>query len=172
VTTSFPTWCINEYSSISADSDTEKGMTLIFLLNCNRTHFLKLWMSSIVLQVCFFFSWLGCTIGHTENGQLLKNFFLLLDVKLALCWMSTALSANYSQIHYSHVVDLWHFGTDLDPWIHTTDLQIWILLILSVADKILTKKCNKFSNILAHYVLKVHLHQSSKIKRSQKEVNK
>ncbi len=57
---------------------------------------------------------------------------------------------------------------DPDPRLSTTDLliRIRILLFSSVADKQPTK--NMF---FAYYFLKVHLHQSSKIK-SQKKLQK
>ncbi len=74
----------------------------------------------------------------------------------------------------SSVVDPWHFGTDPDQGIRTTDFRIRIRLLLfsSVADKMPTKK--KFSNFfcLPYYFLKVHLHQSSNIKKVKKRSHK
>jgi hypothetical protein len=72
------------------------------------------------------------------------------------------------------VVNLWHFRMDPDPRIHSSDLRIRIRIILcsSVADKQPTK--NKFflRSFFAYYFLKLHLHQSSKMKKSKRSYQK
>jgi hypothetical protein len=68
-------------------------------------------------------------------------------------------------------MDLSYFDTDPDPRIRTTDLRNRILLFSSVVAKMPSKRRCYFSKFFADYFLKVHLHQSSKIK-SKKEVTK
>jgi hypothetical protein len=67
----------------------------------------------------------------------------------------------------SSVVDPWHFGMDQSPVsrIPVTDLRIRIRLFSSVAFKMPTK-ISFFLSFFAYYFLKVHLHQSPKIKKS------
>ncbi len=60
------------------------------------------------------------------------------------------------------VVDPRHFGTDPDPRIRTTDCRILILPYTSVASKIPNKIV--LLSVFAFSFLKVHLHQSLKIK--------
>ncbi len=62
------------------------------------------------------------------------------------------------------VVDPWPFGTDPDPWALTTDLRVGILLFRLYLQNANKKYFFVFKVFFALYFLKVHLHQSSKIK--------
>ncbi len=109
-------------------------------------------------------SWLSSCSATSQVPVLAENSFITTDSAATYelpektCWMLR-----------NSVVDPWHSGTDPDS--STTDLPIWILLFLQWLTRCQLKKSffQSFCQFGAHYFLKVHLHQSFKIK-SQKEV--
>jgi hypothetical protein len=65
----------------------------------------------------------------------------------------------------SSVPDPWHFGIDPDPWIRTSDkrIRIWFWILPSRQQQIFF-----FCSFFAYYVLRLHLHDCSKIKVAKK----